>query len=426
MIVRWQRGVPVYGVPIVTGPFIATAIVAAIGVASIGYREVVGLAATSGMTDGYAWGIWKTFNTMVLTALGSGSFAIGIAAWIFRVRLLHAVMRVALLVSLLVYTAGVLAIAVDVGRPWNFWNILLPWRWNLHSSLWEVALCMPLYAFFPLLLENLPPVLERIYYLHPLTQPIIRRIVPIIRATYPWVVALAYTLPILHQSSLGALMLLAGPRVHPLWQTPWLPLLYVWSAAFIGVATVIVTLLLATLAWKRPLDAQVLRVLSRFASSLSLVWIAARLADIVGRGQLAALVTPDWYGLVFWSETLLIAGAGLALRRDAVCSQPSRLFQASLAMVAGGMIFRYAPPALAFAGAPLASYTPSTIEVLITLGFIAACHLGFLFAVKRYPILPAPIAEWDSLVDYYHHLYPWIALSRSGHATNHDRPHHAN
>jgi Ni/Fe-hydrogenase subunit HybB-like protein len=36
------------------------------------------------MNDAYGWGIWKTFNVMVLTALGSGAFAIGIAAWVFR------------------------------------------------------------------------------------------------------------------------------------------------------------------------------------------------------------------------------------------------------------------------------------------------------------------------------------------------------
>ena len=57
---------------------------------------------------------------------------------------------------------------------------------------------------------------------------------PVIRSTYPYVVALAYTLPILHQSALGALMLLTGNQVFPLWQTPMLPLLYVWAAAFIG------------------------------------------------------------------------------------------------------------------------------------------------------------------------------------------------
>ena len=183
MIVKWQRGVPVYGVPLLSRPFILTAAVAALGVLLMIYRQVVGLEATTGMTDGYPWGIWKTFNTMVLTALGSGSFAIGIAAWIFRKRTLHSIMRVALLISLLVYTAGLVALGVDVGRPWNFWNMLVPGD-GTASPLWEVALCMPLYAFFPLLLEN-----TRRSRAHLLSMPRspagIRRLVPTIRATYP-------------------------------------------------------------------------------------------------------------------------------------------------------------------------------------------------------------------------------------------------
>ena len=51
------------------------------------------------MSDPYAWGLWKTFNVMVLTGLGSGGFAVGIAAWVFNRTKLHPVMRVALLTS---------------------------------------------------------------------------------------------------------------------------------------------------------------------------------------------------------------------------------------------------------------------------------------------------------------------------------------
>jgi len=41
-------------------------------------------------------GIWKTFNVMTLTALGSGPLALGIAAWVFNRQKLHVVMRTAL------------------------------------------------------------------------------------------------------------------------------------------------------------------------------------------------------------------------------------------------------------------------------------------------------------------------------------------
>jgi Ni/Fe-hydrogenase subunit HybB-like protein len=408
------------------GTFIATAAVAGLGVVLIAYRLIAGLGATTGMTDAYAWGIWKTFNTMVLTALGSGSFAIGIAAWMFKKRALHSVMRVALLISFLIYTTGLLAIMIDVGRPWNFWNVLLPWHWNTGSPLWEVSLCMPLYAFFPLLLENTPPVLERLYYLHPQLERPIRALVPIIRATYPWVVALAYVLPILHQSSLGALMLLAGGRVHPLWQTPLLPLLYVWAAGFVGTATVIVTLLLSLLAWKRPIDFNVLRSLASLASGLALWWLALRILDIIIRGQLLTAFAFDWHALVFWIETIAIGEAAAALRRPAVAGSAYHLFLASLALIAGGMFYRYAPPALAFTAEPMAWYTPSVIEILISLGFIAICHLAFLVAVKRLPILPAPVGDWYDVVDYYQHLYPWVAKWRSEHGASQHRPGYAN
>ena len=216
-VVKWQRGVNVYGVPLVTPFFIFLCAMGALAIVLSAYREWAGLGPVSGMNDIYAWGLWKTFNVMVLTGLGSGGFAIGIAAWIFSRRHLHCVMRTAVLTSLVAYFSGLIALGIDVGRPWNFYQVMMPWRWNGHSPLLEVSFCMPLYACLPLFLENTPPLLDRWYY----TWPQFRRIqseylVPAIRKTYPYVIALAYALPILHQSSLGALMLLAGSRVHVL------------------------------------------------------------------------------------------------------------------------------------------------------------------------------------------------------------------
>jgi Ni/Fe-hydrogenase subunit HybB-like protein len=137
-------------------------------------------------------------------------------------------MRVAVLTSFLFYSTGLIAIMVDIGRPWNFWNVLLPWRWNPHSALLEVALCMPAYAFLPLLIENFPPVMEDLHLRGADWQKklvIIAR--PVIEKVFPAMLALAFVLPMMHQSSLGALMLFAGHKVHPLWQTQMLRS-YIW------------------------------------------------------------------------------------------------------------------------------------------------------------------------------------------------------
>ena len=49
-------------------------------------------------------------------------------------------------------------------------------------------------------------------------------------------IALGTLLPMMHQSSLGTLLVVMGGQVHPLWQTPMLPLLYLLTAIIMGYA----------------------------------------------------------------------------------------------------------------------------------------------------------------------------------------------
>ena len=89
----------------------------------------------------------------------------------------------------------------------------------MHSPLAEVAICMSIYAMVPLAIENIPPVLERLWYFDSRLRPGVERMERRLHFFFPWIIAAAYLLPGMHQSSLGALMLLAGERVHPLWQS---------------------------------------------------------------------------------------------------------------------------------------------------------------------------------------------------------------
>jgi Ni/Fe-hydrogenase subunit HybB-like protein len=141
------------------------------------------------------------------------------------------------------------ALGFDVGRPWNFYHVLLPWNWNLHSALLEVSVCMTAYVAIFLLYENLPSVLPERWF---------RRIKPL----YPFMVAAAFLLPAMHQSSLGSLMVIAGTKVHPLWQTQMLPLFYLIQAIVCGFASLIIILMVACLVWRRPLDIPVLATLA--------------------------------------------------------------------------------------------------------------------------------------------------------------------
>jgi len=109
----------VFDVPLRSRALYALTALFLLGFGLVTYRELAGLGPVSGMNDAYAWGIWKTFNVMTLTGLGSGGFAVGIAAYLFGRKRLHAVMRTALLTSFLAYISGMTLLGVDVGRPWN-------------------------------------------------------------------------------------------------------------------------------------------------------------------------------------------------------------------------------------------------------------------------------------------------------------------
>ena len=394
---RWQRSGPVFGVTVFTQPFYVLGAVVAIAAALVGYREIAGLGPASGMNDAYSWGIWKTFNVMVLTGLGSGGFAIGIAAWVFNKKSFHSVMRMALLTSFLSYASGMALLAIDVGRPWNLYWMMFPWKWNGHSPLLEVMVCMSAYATIPLLLENVPPVLERLFYTRPDKRELVQKAESIIMKFYPFVIGLAYALPMMHQSSLGALMLLAGDRVHPLWQTPFLPLFYVWAASYMGFAAVTGTILLCCLVWRRTIDMSVLKELCVVEGWLLGTWIAFRVVDILMRGQMSAMFTLDRFSWLFWLEFILATSGLYLLMRAIKSGQPGLMFTANLVTATAGMLYRFNPAGFAFIARPGAIYFPSFIEIMISLGFLAAAIMGYLYAVKKLAILPAPVSEWYAM-----------------------------
>jgi len=409
---RWERAVPVYGVSVINPFFFLLVGLAVLSLFLTVYREVVGLGPASGMNDKFGWGIWKTFNVVVLTAWGSGAFAVGIAAWVFGRKRLHSLMRVALLTSMLAYACGLCLLGVDVGRPWNFYWVLFPWNWNVHSPMAEVAICMSVYATIPLFLENIPPVLERLWHFDVRLRPIVEKLEYALHYFFPFIVALAYLLPGMHQSSLGALMLLGGQRVHPLWQTPFLPLLYVGAASFMSFGCVAVTTMLCCLIWKRAMDMEVLEEAARITAWIISGWLAIRTLDLLFRGALSGAFHANQYAGIFWLETFLIGYGGWLLLRSLKDHKTRTMFLGYTLSSVGGMLYRFSPTTLAYMPGPKAMYFPSTIELLIALGFASTGIAAFLIMVKLFAILPAPVQEWRNMATYFKARKPYISWTK--------------
>jgi Ni/Fe-hydrogenase subunit HybB-like protein len=363
----------------ITAPLVFFSTLAAIAIALSVWRLFGGLAFT-GMNDDFAIGVWKTFNVMTLTALGSSAIAVGMTTWIFNQRQLHVVMRAALTSSILFYGTGMFALGFDVGRPWNFYHVIIPWHWNPHSALLEVSVCMTAYVAIFLLYENLPTVLPQRWFAR-------------IRPLYPYMVAGAFLLPAMHQSSLGSLMVIAGTKVHPLWQTQMLPAFYLMQAVVCGFASLILILMIACLAWNRPLDVPVLGTLAKFMAWSSIVFVVFRYADIVIRGQVGLAFDASWYAALFLGENLFVLVPALVLLKERRRRIPRVLFIAAAATAIGGLVYRFSPTTLAFRYGRASIYFPSIGELLMCLGYIGLAIALFILAVRRFAILPDRIAD---------------------------------
>lgn len=395
MNVHWERALRVDG-PLFTKWFWALAALAGAAILLSIYRTYAGLGAVTGLNDGYSWGLFKNFNVTTLTALGSAGYAVGVLVWIFNRQKYHVLMRTAALISILSYTSGMIGIGVDVGRPWNIVWVLDPSTWNRYSILLEVLICMTGYLLLGLQTENLPAFVERFLEgRYPETwKHKADTALKFVRRIYPFAIGLAFILPSMHQSSLGSLMMLAGPRVHPLWQTPMLPVLYLLMAYILGMAAIVGILMISCLAWNRPLDMKILGRLGYFTALTSMVWLALRVGDIFGRGMLPLVFKFDSYSVFFLLEMVLINVPGVMLLRTKWRDDPAKMYRMLVMLTVGGLLYRYVPTTIAFIPGDQYFYFPTIPELIISGGFIALAIIGYLYTVKRYNILPVPLTYW--------------------------------
>jgi Ni/Fe-hydrogenase subunit HybB-like protein len=379
---------------ILTRPFLVLGFFGAIALVLLAYRFVYGLGSVTALNDGYPWGLWIAFDVVVGTALATGGYAVAILVYVLNKGKYHPLVRSALVTSALGYTLGGIGVIIDLGRFWGVWKVpIYFWSWNLNSILLEVALCSSLYILV-LWVEVSPSFLERwkqsanarVSYLA-------GRAIPAVKLALPWLIALGLLLPTMHQSSLGSLMLLAGPRLHPLWSTPFLPLLFLISALAMGYAVVVLESSLSSWAFNRPRETRVLAGLSTAMVFVLFLYAWIRMLDVLVRGRLPLIFAPDGYGLLFVLEMALFITPMVMLLMRSRLHNLTFLFRAALLIVTAGALYRFSTFLIAFNPGAHWSYFPAVAETLITVGLVSLEIMAYVFIVKKFPILQgAPVA----------------------------------
>jgi Ni/Fe-hydrogenase subunit HybB-like protein len=368
----------------------------AISAAVMVYRFLTGVGPVSNMTDGYTWGIWEPVNVVVFTGIGAGAFGVGILCYLFNKGQYHGLVRPAVLVGAIAYTLGGSSIIVALGRWWNAVLLpVLPW-WNISSALLEVAICVMTYVLV-LWIEVLPAVFDGAAGSKlPRWAAWGKRWGKRLSDVMFLVIALAILLPTMHQSSLGGLMLIAGPKVHPLWHTALLPTLFLISCLSMGYGAVVLLVNILNLTWNAKVDQKLFAGMSRVNAGLLALYLVLRVGDLAAHGKLGYLGA-NFPTFLLGLELALFAAPAVMFLQGSTAANRGRLFAAAAMAVLAGALYRvdayltmYRPAGWLKDGTARAAgwdYFPSVGETVVTLGMAAIGMAIFIFLSRKFPVV---------------------------------------
>jgi Ni/Fe-hydrogenase subunit HybB-like protein len=380
---------------------LALVIVFGTGIAAGAYVVINGLGVTN-LTDELPWGLWITVDLSAI-GLGAGAFTLSAAVYLFGLKRYEAIARAAVLVGFLGYTSAMMALFLDIGRPDRFYHPLI--YWNVHSVLWEITMCVILYATV-LIIELLPIVIESTF---------LKRFGWLVKLAHwihnlmPVVALLGMGLSLLHQSSLGATYGILTAR--PVWYSPASPVLFILSAVAAGVSlTLFITLFASMISQKQLVPPNILRGVAWFIAAVVLgylylklwSWAATNYYSQVPEQQLGLeiLRTNTPYNYTFWFGEVLFGALipAVILIWGRLRRNPRNVMVATFMIIVGLVINRWNMTLSGFVvpldwlpgenTLPPNSYAPNLIEYVVSAGIVAYSWLVYSLAVRFINLYP--------------------------------------
>lgn len=384
-------------------------IIALSGLVAALFRLWFGLGATTNLSDAFPWGLWKILNMVGGVALSTSGFTVGFLVYVLQLKRFQPFMKPAILIAFLGYGCSCTALLFDIGLPHRFWHPIF--MWNINSFLFEVFWCVMLY-FTVTAVELAPVIFERLRA---------EKIAHVLHRVAFVVVVIGISLSSLHHSSLGSLFLVTPQRLHPLWYTPWLPLLFIVSAMGAGLMVAV----LAKIIWARwhdpasifgpqvgqpvplirvtngttmalfsrgPVGPEMPRVraMATIGAGILGFYLILKIVDLFLHGGWEALLAGTWESWLYTAE--LIISTVLPIVLVALPSSrhsPAGIGVASASAALGLAMNRLDVGIFGYFHDAGAIYFPSLIEWAVGFGVVAAAGLVFFFFAEHMPIFDA-------------------------------------
>lgn len=354
-----------------------------LGVILIVIRFWKGIGAVTNLTQDVPWGLWIGFDVVTGVAFAGGAYVITFMVYILNMKKYRPIVRVTVLNGFLAYVFYAGALLLDLGRPWNVINPIIGNSFGVNSVLFLVAWHFLLYMIAQLI-EFSPAIAEWLGA---------RRIHKILSGLTVGAVIFGITLSTLHQSGLGALYLMAKEKIHPLWYSEFIPIMFFVSSIFAGLSMVI---------FEGSISHKV------FASQISGPNHHAQKSIITGLAKICAgtmfaylflqllvfIHDKDWHWLFspmgYWYLTEMLGFVMLPMILFFISyrrGNPLLVRIAAILTMLGIIINRLNVTVIGFQWDMPVRYIPSWMEIVITLTVIFTEIWIFRWVINRMPVL---------------------------------------
>ena len=295
----------------------------------------------------------------------------------------HSIVRITVLNGFLAYVFYAGALLLDLGRPWNVINPIIGNNFGTSSVLFLVAWHFLLYMMAELI-EFSPAIAEWLGA---------RRARKILSGMTIAAVIFGITLSTLHQSGLGALYLMAKEKIHPLWYSGFIPILFLVSSVFAGLSMVIFEGSISHKVFFNQISEKnhkshntIVHGLSKICAGVMFAYLFLQLLVFIHGKRWEYLNTPMGY----WYLTEMIGFVACPMilffygyrRRNILMIRI-----AAIVTMVGIIINRLNVTVIGFRWDSASHYVPSWMEFVVTLTVIFIEIWVFRWVINRMPVL---------------------------------------
>jgi Ni/Fe-hydrogenase subunit HybB-like protein len=347
-----------------------------------------GLGSITNLTQDVPWGLWIGFDVVTGVAFAGGAYVLTFMVYIMNMQKYHSIVRITVLNGFLAYVFYAGALLLDLGRPWNVINPIIGNSFGTSSVLFLVAWHFLLYMIAQLI-EFSPAVAEWLGA---------RRARKVLSGMTIAAVIFGITLSTLHQSGLGALYLMCKDKIHPLWYSEFIPVMFFVSSIFAGLSMVIFEGSISHRVFfdqitdkNHKAHNNIIRGLSKICAITMFAYFFLQLLVFVHGKRWDLLNTPMgyWYllemfGFVLMPMTLFF----YSYRRNSIFL----IKVAAVLTMLGVIMNRLNVTVIGFKWTEAIRYVPTWMEFAVTLAVIFTEIWIFRWVIKRMPVLREPPA----------------------------------